>query len=62
MNHPEVLQPLELATFNSAKMAKVTLFESERVLIGLNCFEPGQEHALHHHHSHDGPRAGADGT
>ena len=25
------------------------LFRSERLLIGLNCFEPGQEHAMHAH-------------
>lgn len=30
-------------------MGKTTLFESERLLVGLNCFEPGQEHTLHTH-------------
>jgi quercetin dioxygenase-like cupin family protein len=30
-------------------MGKATLFESPRILVGLNCFEPGQEHALHAH-------------
>jgi mannose-6-phosphate isomerase-like protein (cupin superfamily) len=30
-------------------MGKATLFESERILVGLNCFEPGQEHTLHAH-------------
>jgi quercetin dioxygenase-like cupin family protein len=30
-------------------MGKSTLFESERLLVGLNAFEPGQEHALHAH-------------
>lgn len=30
-------------------MDKATLFGSERLLVGLNCFEPGQEHALHAH-------------
>lgn len=30
-------------------MGKSTLFESERVLVGLNAFEPGQSHALHAH-------------
>jgi quercetin dioxygenase-like cupin family protein len=30
-------------------MGKATLFESERILVGLNCFEPGQQHALHAH-------------
>jgi mannose-6-phosphate isomerase-like protein (cupin superfamily) len=30
-------------------MGKSTLFESPRVLVGLNAFRPGQEHALHAH-------------
>jgi mannose-6-phosphate isomerase-like protein (cupin superfamily) len=30
-------------------MGKTTLFESARLLVGLNAFEPGQEHALHAH-------------
>lgn len=30
-------------------MGKATLFESPRLLVGLNCFEPGQQHALHAH-------------
>jgi mannose-6-phosphate isomerase-like protein (cupin superfamily) len=30
-------------------MGKSTLFESARVLVGLNAFEPGQAHALHAH-------------
>lgn len=30
-------------------MGKATLFRSDRVMVGLNCFEPGQEHALHAH-------------
>lgn len=34
-------------------MGKATLFESERLLVGLNCFEPGQEHALHAHEKMD---------
>ncbi|MFN0059192.1 MAG: cupin domain-containing protein [Planctomycetota bacterium] len=46
---PTILNPLEHARFNHEKMSKVTLFESPRVLVGLNCFEPGQEHALHTH-------------
>jgi quercetin dioxygenase-like cupin family protein len=31
------------------KMAKATLFESPRLLVGLNAFEPGQSHELHAH-------------
>jgi quercetin dioxygenase-like cupin family protein len=30
-------------------MGKATLFQSPRLLVGLNCFEPGQFHALHAH-------------
>ena len=30
-------------------MGKSTLYESARVLVGLNAFEPGQSHALHAH-------------
>jgi quercetin dioxygenase-like cupin family protein len=30
-------------------MGKSTLFESARLLVGLNAFEPGQFHALHTH-------------
>jgi quercetin dioxygenase-like cupin family protein len=30
-------------------MAKATLFESPRLLVGLNAFEPGQSHELHAH-------------
>jgi quercetin dioxygenase-like cupin family protein len=30
-------------------MGKATLFASERLMVGLNAFEPGQEHALHAH-------------
>ena len=30
-------------------MGKSTIFRSERVMVGLNSFEPGQEHALHTH-------------
>jgi oxalate decarboxylase/phosphoglucose isomerase-like protein (cupin superfamily) len=34
-------------------MGKTTLFRSDRVLVGLNCFEPGQEHRLHTHSGQD---------
>jgi mannose-6-phosphate isomerase-like protein (cupin superfamily) len=34
-------------------MGKSTLFESARLLVGLNAFEPGQSHALHAHHGMD---------
>jgi len=49
MDHPVPLRPETHASFRPDKMGKATLFESERLLVGLNCFEPGQEHALHAH-------------
>ena len=30
-------------------MGKSTIFESPRLLVGLNCFEPGQSQAVHTH-------------
>ena len=53
MEHPSAIRPEEHAVFDSAKMGKATLFRSERLLVGLNCFEPGQEHALHAHEGMD---------
>ena len=47
--HPDAIRPEEHAVFNPEKMGKATLFESERILVGLNSFEPGQEHKLHAH-------------
>lgn len=49
MHHPAAIRPEDHAVFNTEKMGKCTLFQSERLLVGLNCFEPGQEHALHAH-------------
>ncbi len=51
--HPDVFRPETLAKFNPEKMGKSTLFESERILVGLNSFEPGQSHALHAHEGMD---------
>lgn len=31
------------------KMGKSTLYESRRLLVGVNAFEPGQAHTLHAH-------------
>lgn len=47
--HPSPVRPEAHAVFRDGKMGKATIFESERILVGLNCFEPGQEHALHAH-------------
>ena len=49
MTHPEVIRPAEHAVYTPEKMGKTTLFQSPRLLVGLNAFEPGQSHALHAH-------------
>jgi quercetin dioxygenase-like cupin family protein len=53
MEHPDAIRPEDHAVFSAEKMGKATLFRSERVMVGLNSFEPGQEHALHAHKSMD---------
>ena len=49
MNHPTPFRPEDHAVYDPARMGKSTLFESDRLLVGLNSFEPGQEHRLHAH-------------
>ncbi len=49
MNHPTVIQPAQHAEWRADKMGKSTIYESPRLLVGLNAFEPGQSHALHAH-------------
>ncbi len=49
MDHPRAFRPEDHAVYNPEKMGKSTLFASDRILVGLNAFEPGQEHALHAH-------------
>jgi len=49
MDHPSVIRPAVHASYHRDKMGKTTLFQSSRLLVGLNAFEPGQEHALHAH-------------
>jgi quercetin dioxygenase-like cupin family protein len=49
MSHPRVINPADHAVYASSKMGKSTIFESPRLLVGLNAFEPGQEHGLHAH-------------
>lgn len=49
VNHPAVIRPEEHATYFPGKMGKSTIFQSSRLLVGLNCFEVGQKHALHTH-------------
>src|SRR5262245_1647927 len=53
MDHPRVIRPAEHAAWRPDKMGKSTLFESPRVLVGLNAFEPGQSHELHTHNGMD---------
>lgn len=53
MTHPSVIRPADLATYEPGKMAKTTLYASPHLLVGLNAFEPGQEHALHAHAGQD---------
>ncbi|HEV2198436.1 MAG TPA: cupin domain-containing protein [Bryobacteraceae bacterium] len=42
-----------LARFSSEKMGKADLARGEKLFAGLNCFEPGQEHAAHTHAGQD---------
>jgi mannose-6-phosphate isomerase-like protein (cupin superfamily) len=53
MEHPAAFRPEDFAVYDSERMGKTTLFESERILVGLNSFEPGQEHRLHAHSGMD---------
>lgn len=53
MEHPTAFRPEAHAHFSPDRMGKATLFRSERILVGLNCFEPGQEHRLHAHEAMD---------
>jgi quercetin dioxygenase-like cupin family protein len=53
MTHPSVIRPDDHAVYATGKMGKTTLFESANMLVGLNGFEPGQEHALHAHAGQD---------
>ena len=49
MEHPAAIDPRDHAVYSPDRMGKSTLFQSARVMVGLNAFEPGQEHALHAH-------------
>jgi quercetin dioxygenase-like cupin family protein len=53
MKHPRVVKPSDHAVYAANKMGKATIFESPRLLVGVNAFEPGQEHALHAHAGQD---------
>jgi quercetin dioxygenase-like cupin family protein len=43
----------ELAMFTPDRMGKTDLVRGETLFAGLNCFEPGQEHAPHTHPGQD---------
>ena len=49
MEHPAPIRPEERAVWDPVKMGKATLYQSDHLLVGLNAFEPGQEHKLHAH-------------
>ncbi|MSO84268.1 MAG: cupin domain-containing protein [Acidobacteria bacterium] len=53
MNHPAVIRPTDHAEWRADKMGKSTLYQSPRLLVGVNAFEPGQAHALHAHEGMD---------
>ena len=53
MDHPTVIRPSAHAEWRADKMGKSTLYQSPRLLVGLNAFEPGQAHALHAHEGMD---------
>ena len=47
--HPTIIRPEDHAQWRPDRMGKSTLYESPRLLVGLNAFEPGQSHTLHAH-------------
>jgi quercetin dioxygenase-like cupin family protein len=49
VEHPRLIKPVEHAAWRTEGMGKSTIYESDRLLVGLNAFEPGQAHALHAH-------------
>ena len=53
MNYAHAIRPEEQAVFSRDGMGKSTIFRSDRILVGLNAFEPGQEHRLHAHEGMD---------
>jgi quercetin dioxygenase-like cupin family protein len=46
---PFLADPRARAAFDARKMGKATLFEGSGLFVGINAFEPGQEHAPHAH-------------
>ena len=48
-----VKRAVDLAQFKPDRMEKTDLVHGETLFAGLNCFEPGQEHAPHAHAGQD---------
>lgn len=48
-----VRNAVSTAQFSSGKMGKTTLAKGAQLFAGLNCFEPGQQHAMHAHAGQD---------
>ncbi len=46
-------RPTDHAVFSPDRMGKATLYRSPQLLVGVNAFEPGQEHRLHTHAGQD---------
>jgi quercetin dioxygenase-like cupin family protein len=44
---------LHVAAFSPDRMGKTTLAQGESLFVGLNAFEPGQEHTPHTHAAQD---------
>jgi quercetin dioxygenase-like cupin family protein len=50
MTSHELIQHLfDRAAFRADAMTKIDCFRSAQLLVGLNCFEPGQAQAVHTH-------------
>lgn len=48
-----VRNTVSTAQFSPEKMGKTTLAKGAQLFAGLNCFEPGQQHAMHSHAGQD---------
>lgn len=49
----QVVDLQDRVQFEAEKFAKVDLFHSDRLLLGLNCLEPGQKQRVHAHGDQD---------
>lgn len=49
IEHPIPIRPEDHAVYDASRMGKTTLYQSPRLLVGLDAFESGQEHKLHAH-------------